>query len=72
MELKPVRLDAVIRERGISNRALSRMDGVKVTAERIGQIRRGRYIPYDSELAQIANALKVEDAESLLEPLEVD
>lgn len=72
MELKPVRLDAVIREKGLSNRALSRANGVRVSAERIGQIRSGRYIPYDSELSQIAKALKVENAESLLEPLEVE
>ena len=70
MRLVPVRLDGVMRERGMTNTALARARGVRVTSQRIGQIRSGRYVPYEPELRQIAKALNVEDAESLLEPLE--
>lgn len=61
-------LDTIMHEKRLSNSKLALAS--RVSAPRIGQIRSGRYIPYDIELSRIADALGVDDPESLLVPLD--
>lgn len=68
MKPTPVFLDTVMYEKRLSNSKLAVAS--RVSAPRIGQIRSGRYIPYDIELSRIADALGVDDPESLLVPLD--
>lgn len=68
MRPTPVFLDTVMHEKRLSNSKLAVAS--RVSAPRIGQIRSGRYIPYDIELSRIADALGVDDPESLLVPLD--
>lgn len=67
MKLVPAYLDVLMRDKGLSNSKLSR--DAKVSAPRIGQIRSGRYIPYDGELLRIAKVLNVDNPETLLRPI---
>lgn len=55
-ELKPTRLKAVMKERGISAAALARIVGMN--GGDIGQMCNGRYYPWPGQAAKIAAALE--------------
>lgn len=65
--LEPVKMENVRKKRGMTRAALARAAGMQ--AGTITWIETGRFIPYESQLAKLAEALGVDDPESLLEPL---
>lgn len=64
----PVKLDEIMATRRIRNADLARHAFMQPGT--IGWIRSGRFIPYPSQLEKIADALGVDDPDSLLEPLD--
>lgn len=65
--LEPVKMENVRKKRGMTRADLARAAGMQ--AGTITWIETGRFIPYESQLAKLAEALGVDDPESLLEPL---
>ncbi len=63
--MTPVAMKEFREKRGMSKADLARATGMQ--AGTIGWIESGRFIPYDSQLVNIANALGVEDPHTLLE-----
>ena len=64
-QMTPVAMKRFREKRGMSKADLARATGMQ--AGTIGWIESGRFIPYDSQLANIANALGVDDPNALLE-----
>ena len=64
-KMVPVAMKAIRESRGMTKAQLARE--TKMQAGLIGWIETGRFIPYDSQLQNIARALGVEDPNSLLE-----
>ena len=52
---------------GMTRNALAR--AAELDAATVGRIEAGRLVPYDGQLTKIAQALGVEDPETLMEPL---
>ena len=64
-EMTPVAMKNIRESRGMTKAQLARE--TKMQAGLIGWIETGRFIPYDSQLQNIARALGVDDPRSLLE-----
>lgn len=69
MKLIPVKMRQIREERGFSKAELARRS--KMHSGEVGMIESGRLIPYPVQLERLADALNIENPESLLEPLEV-
>lgn len=67
--LKPVAMKSARERLGMTKAQLARVTGMQ--AGTITWIECGRFVPYESQLTKIAEALGVEEPESLLEPIEV-
>lgn len=67
--LIPVRMREAREAARLTREKLGAKSGVSPSL--IGQIESGRFIPYDSQLNRIAEALGVENPDELLEPLGV-
>ena len=64
-EMTPVAMKEIRESRGMTKAQLARE--TKMQAGLIGWIESGRFIPYESQLKNIAKVLGVDDPESLLE-----
>lgn len=67
--MKVTTLEKLRREAGLSKSALARK--AMMQPSMICIIEQGRFKPYRSQLAKLANALGIENADTLLETVEV-
>lgn len=63
-EMKPTALSKYREDRGMNRSDLARATGMQ--AGTIAWIETGRFVPYDSQLNKLAEALDVDDPEMLL------
>ena len=64
-EMKPVAMKDIRESKGMTKAQLARL--AKMQAGTIGWIESGRFIPYESQLENIARVLEVENPSSLME-----